>query len=581
MKCNGSVFKVSRNLFNALQNLRGSEPFLIWADAICINQADVSEKNIQVPLMGSIYSQARTIVWLGLEDESEDGSRVLDLLIKFAEVRHAMESLEGDPVKYSKQLPQALDAVGLDLEGVQALPWAALYAFFRRPWFQRVWVNQEVACGYGTTFLIGKRSVSTAELQGAIGLMGDLEKLMARSTERNDDHGDFFELRTKYKQDRIQAWHTTRSHTLLLRRTEAHHDLRTVTYLRRCQTKDARDHIYGLFSTLADSRNHEVDYAKAVEVVYADFAWHCIRSSGTLMVLSEDSACRNGEVREEKRHVAHLRKQLPSWCPDWSGARHEDARSLIDTNVDEDDLASTWCASAGRSLQAKRLSPLTLQLRGMIVDIVEEVGTLFPDIEGLGSAERMLPGHQSAIFRDWEKFIAAHSPSPAGTSAVELTQRLLWFGWDIHDDASLADAADAGIEGDSALHGTLDMMSVFNCWANRYTTGDLCPLPLSCPEIGTDRQTAIADVAMYRAYYNNRGASIFATKRGYIGTATPDIAVGDLVCLLYGGQVPYIMRLHDNADPTYRFSSDCYIEGMMFGESVELDDIVEQDFAIV
>lgn len=86
---------------------------------------------------------------------------------------------------------------------------------------------------------------------------------------------------------------------------------------------------------------------------------------------------------------------------------------------------------------------------------------------------------------------------------------------------------------------------------------------------------------MTRAYNNNRGSSIFATKRGYIGTASPDVAVGDIVCVLYGGQVPYIMRLHDNADRRHQFIGDCYVEGMMFGEGTELDDIEERDFAII
>lgn len=206
------------------------------------------------------------------------------------------------------------------------------------------------------------------------------------------------------------------------------------------------------------------------------------------MVLSEDFAWRLGEVRKEKLHVAHLRMKLPSWCSDWSGARHEDTRSLADTSLDEDDLASSWCASAERSLQAERLSPLTLQLRGMVVDIVKEVGTEFPSIEGLGSAARMLSKHQGAVFQDWELFIAAHTLSSAGLSTVELTQRLLWFGWDIYDDAWLAGAVNAGVDGNSALHEIPDMKSILSCWANRYTTGRLTPLPLSCPDISKERQ---------------------------------------------------------------------------------------------
>jgi hypothetical protein len=41
-------------------------PILLWADAVCINQADILERNHQVALMGAIYFKTqRVIVWLG------------------------------------------------------------------------------------------------------------------------------------------------------------------------------------------------------------------------------------------------------------------------------------------------------------------------------------------------------------------------------------------------------------------------------------------------------------------------------------------------------------------------------------
>jgi hypothetical protein len=45
---------------------------LIWADAVCINQADDEEKSWQVRMMGDVYRNAdRVLIWLGL---AEDGS---------------------------------------------------------------------------------------------------------------------------------------------------------------------------------------------------------------------------------------------------------------------------------------------------------------------------------------------------------------------------------------------------------------------------------------------------------------------------------------------------------------------------
>ncbi|EMT68770.1 Heterokaryon incompatibility protein 6, OR allele, partial [Fusarium odoratissimum] len=61
------------NAAAALRRLRWKrKKRVLWIDAICINQADVDEKNTQVPLMQKIYGQGQNVlVWLG---EPTDGS---------------------------------------------------------------------------------------------------------------------------------------------------------------------------------------------------------------------------------------------------------------------------------------------------------------------------------------------------------------------------------------------------------------------------------------------------------------------------------------------------------------------------
>ncbi|KAK0652649.1 heterokaryon incompatibility protein-domain-containing protein, partial [Cercophora newfieldiana] len=58
----GRTFKVHRNVYEILRYHR---PFwgaaFIWIDAICINQADDMEKEVQVPLMRSIYEHSLTV----------------------------------------------------------------------------------------------------------------------------------------------------------------------------------------------------------------------------------------------------------------------------------------------------------------------------------------------------------------------------------------------------------------------------------------------------------------------------------------------------------------------------------------
>src|SRR5882757_4635082 len=67
----GRTMEVQENLGNALRYLRlRDKARVLWVDAICINQADPTERGHQVAQMGVIYSQATTVrVWLGLPDE--------------------------------------------------------------------------------------------------------------------------------------------------------------------------------------------------------------------------------------------------------------------------------------------------------------------------------------------------------------------------------------------------------------------------------------------------------------------------------------------------------------------------------
>jgi hypothetical protein len=71
---NDQPFLVTRNLVDILKRLRrqmGSMP--LWADAICINQEDIAERNHQVQLMRDIYRSAELVVaWLGEEKDESD-----------------------------------------------------------------------------------------------------------------------------------------------------------------------------------------------------------------------------------------------------------------------------------------------------------------------------------------------------------------------------------------------------------------------------------------------------------------------------------------------------------------------------
>ena len=71
---NGHAATVPYNLESALQQLRSnSTERVLWIDALCINQFDLSEKSEQVKAMAKVYHGAfRVLAWLGEHDEFVD-----------------------------------------------------------------------------------------------------------------------------------------------------------------------------------------------------------------------------------------------------------------------------------------------------------------------------------------------------------------------------------------------------------------------------------------------------------------------------------------------------------------------------
>jgi hypothetical protein len=65
--CNGKELRITPNLEIALRAVRRlTKRTLLWADAICIDQDNLKERNHQIRLMTKIYSSAKQVlVWLG------------------------------------------------------------------------------------------------------------------------------------------------------------------------------------------------------------------------------------------------------------------------------------------------------------------------------------------------------------------------------------------------------------------------------------------------------------------------------------------------------------------------------------
>jgi hypothetical protein len=116
---NEHPFNVTVNLYAALSRLRDpSFELVIWVDAICINQADDTEKVCQIQSMAKTYGQAnRVVVWLGEANDDSD---------------QALEAIRVAPGNKSTNI---LDK-GTVLQ--------AIIALLQRPWFRRIWVRHSI-----------------------------------------------------------------------------------------------------------------------------------------------------------------------------------------------------------------------------------------------------------------------------------------------------------------------------------------------------------------------------------------------------------------------------------------------------
>ncbi|KAK5120535.1 hypothetical protein LTR85_006191 [Meristemomyces frigidus] len=138
--------RITESLYRALQRLRSPDNRRrLWADAICINQADITERSAQVAIMASVYQQANgVLVWLG---PSQD----LDALA-FAAIPKYLDARGGDFEGLWETLEASLlnnsccPCCSESFDLVQNITAEALLAIGRvllRPWFSRLWVVQE------------------------------------------------------------------------------------------------------------------------------------------------------------------------------------------------------------------------------------------------------------------------------------------------------------------------------------------------------------------------------------------------------------------------------------------------------
>ena len=142
---------VSINLEAALRQLRNHsrvrQGFKIWIDALCINQADLSERAIQVLRMKDIYARAwRVFVWLGPEAENSDlAMMAIRLLSTRSQEKEPLHGIYHRFDSYIIRTPCFQWKHEHTSIHMRKTVLRAIYHLLARSYWRRLWIIQEVA----------------------------------------------------------------------------------------------------------------------------------------------------------------------------------------------------------------------------------------------------------------------------------------------------------------------------------------------------------------------------------------------------------------------------------------------------
>ncbi|KAK3655984.1 hypothetical protein LTR22_009993 [Elasticomyces elasticus] len=337
---------ITTTLHGALRRLRlQDQTRIVWADAICINQTRIAEKNYQVSMMGDIYRAADNVnIWLG-EDSNSQTKRWRDLCIR----EYGHDSQQDDNVR--REIPQHWQAICIreyrthrkstgpkgqqsrtlsaNTE-VEAIAVHALYDLLSRPWFTRLWVIQEISLAKQGHFIVGSSVLPFPTVAMAVNrierdfsratpllrVVREVPRMVAIQHESQELSEEMLGMKREYFQPIIKMYtdfgleppsYAKVALEAVSREVPPHESALMV--LNECgnqQCKDEKDRVYALLSITTLMPHIRVDYAKTVEDVYIDAAAALLRNdelfSDVLYQACRDSRVANG---------------IPSWVPDW------------------------------------------------------------------------------------------------------------------------------------------------------------------------------------------------------------------------------------------------------------------------
>ncbi|KAB8293380.1 hypothetical protein EYC80_007700 [Monilinia laxa] len=571
----GNPVLVGKNLELALRTLREvpdiHQGTMIWVDALCINQKDIDEKNFEATRIGKIYRKAdRVISYLG-EEMVHSGS-VLEYMDEISKLM--------DPKQKSllTSLPKKVRMVKMLSNSIAKL--------FSRPYFNRIWVIQEVVLGGDRSILIcGKRQFLWKSLMqcgvvlesGIFSEMGDETKeaikkfLILRSAKLE------FECNGK----RQKMFLANNSPWLRIPNTN--------------QSRDSRDSIYGIMYLLPKALSSSINVNYASHNRFADvmrtFAETYIKCTNSLlwilhrnyMIFMNDQNwptwVPNLAQKFSLAHVKWIENTEDSACPKIPsyfefGTKDRKGRHLLickgvrldvillaTVPVIKDTLARTLevikrLETSRATAYAARNNTMTHtpSLEREKIDSLKQFSTKCAETDGSESVQHPSSGqevpladsHQYCNMEGLERALRSCC-TRANIELPDKDNTFLYYGFTFEYIPPDQNGSD----------GLSDPRPSFELRDTRDSA-------LFTDE-EQDEENLIDQSLIEKDFLR-----LFTTRSGYVGATLGKIRIGDEIWLIAGCRMPVVLRRNCEADDSYALIGAVYIPGLMNGEGLKI-----------